>query len=47
MKSKLKPFDYTLFTVVIILFGLGLVHRLKMWYNIMHKINHHTLHRQR
>lgn len=25
MKSKLKPFDYTLFTVVIILFGLGLL----------------------
>ncbi len=25
MKSKLKPFDYTLFTVVIILYGLGLL----------------------
>ena len=25
MKSKLKPFDYTLFTVVIILYGIGLL----------------------
>lgn len=25
MKSKLKPFDYTLFTVVLIIFGLGLL----------------------